>query len=289
MQGIEEGDRVEHAVVERQGLADAQHIALVAGRRLRARRGDLTGTWLDPDHMSALAGQKAHQGAVAAADVGDAGARHGQVAAQDGGVLEALHGRSIVRPKAGPQERRHFLLTRREISCARRAPHMQDPDMQDTDFAEIRRAVQGLCAGFPGTYWQELDQAKAYPEAFVRALTESGFLAALIPEEFGGSGLPLAAAAAILEEIQKSGCNAAACHAQMYTMGTLLRHGSPRPRKSAGCRRSPPGACGSRPSASPSRPAARIPCRSRPRRGATASAMSSTARRSGPAGPSTRT
>ena len=99
--------------------------------------------------------------------------------------------------------------------------------MQDDDFAEIRRAVRGLCAGFPGAYWQELDQAKAYPEAFVRALTESGFLAALIPEEFGGSGLPLAAAAAILEEIQKAGCNAAACHAQMYTMGTLLRHGSP--------------------------------------------------------------
>ena len=97
----------------------------------------------------------------------------------------------------------------------------------DDDFAEIRRAVRGLCAGFPGPYWRELDQAKAYPEAFVAALTESGFLAALIPEEFGGSGLPLAAAAAILEEIQKSGCNAAACHAQMYTMGTLLRHGSP--------------------------------------------------------------
>ncbi|MEM7226489.1 MAG: acyl-CoA dehydrogenase family protein [Pseudomonadota bacterium] len=99
--------------------------------------------------------------------------------------------------------------------------------MQDDDFAEIRRAVRGLCAGFPGTYWQELDQAKAYPEAFVKALTESGFLAALIPETYGGSGLPLAAAAAILEEIQKAGCNAAACHAQMYTMGTLLRHGSP--------------------------------------------------------------
>ena len=94
-------------------------------------------------------------------------------------------------------------------------------------FEDVRSAVRALCAGFPGSYWQALDAERAYPEAFVRALTEAGFLAALIPTEYGGSGLGLAAAAAILEEVQSSGCNGGACHAQMYTMGTLLRHGSP--------------------------------------------------------------
>ena len=93
-------------------------------------------------------------------------------------------------------------------------------------FEDIRAAVRALCGGFPGEYWRALDRERAYPAEFVRALTEAGYLAALIPEDYGGSGLPLAAAAAILEEIQKAGCNAAACHAQMYTMGTLLRHGS---------------------------------------------------------------
>ena len=93
-------------------------------------------------------------------------------------------------------------------------------------FQDIRDSVRALCAGFPGEYWRRLDERRAYPEAFVGALTEAGFLAALIPQEFGGSGLGLAATCAILEEIQKSGCNGAACHAQMYTMGTVLRHGS---------------------------------------------------------------
>lgn len=91
--------------------------------------------------------------------------------------------------------------------------------------ADIRAAVRALCAAFPGEYWRRLDRERAYPSAFVRALTEAGYLAALIPEEYGGSGLPLSAAAAILEEIHAAGCNGAACHAQMYTMGTLLRHG----------------------------------------------------------------
>jgi acyl-CoA dehydrogenase len=91
---------------------------------------------------------------------------------------------------------------------------------------EIRVAVAKLCEGFPGTYWRELDRAQDYPAAFVEALTRDGYLAALIPEGYGGSGLSLSAAAAILEEIHRSGGNAAACHAQMYTMGTLLRHGS---------------------------------------------------------------
>ncbi|WP_342106589.1 acyl-CoA dehydrogenase family protein [Methylobacterium sp. SI9] len=93
-------------------------------------------------------------------------------------------------------------------------------------YTEIREAVAKLCAGFPGPYWRALDREMAYPTEFVNALTESGYLSVLIPEEYGGSGLPLSAAAAILEEVQRAGCNGGACHAQMYTMGTLLRHGS---------------------------------------------------------------
>jgi len=93
-------------------------------------------------------------------------------------------------------------------------------------YDEIRDGVAKLCEAYPGAYWRELDRERAYPTAFVNALTEAGYLAALIPEEFGGSGLPLSAAAAILEEIQHAGANGAACHAQMYMMGTLLRHGS---------------------------------------------------------------
>lgn len=93
-------------------------------------------------------------------------------------------------------------------------------------FEDIRASVRALCAGFPGSYWQTLDAERGYPDRFVRALTEAGFLAALIPSEYGGSGLGLTAAAAILEEVQAAGCNGGACHAQMYTMGTLLRHGS---------------------------------------------------------------
>jgi alkylation response protein AidB-like acyl-CoA dehydrogenase len=93
-------------------------------------------------------------------------------------------------------------------------------------YAEIRDEVAKLCARFPGEYWRNLDAARAYPTEFVSALTEGGYLSVLIPEEYGGSGLPLSAAAAILEEVQRQGCNGAACHAQMYTMGTILRHGS---------------------------------------------------------------
>jgi acyl-CoA dehydrogenase len=94
------------------------------------------------------------------------------------------------------------------------------------DLAPIREAVRALCAGFPGEYWRRLDRERAYPTEFVQALTRAGFLAALIPEDYGGSGLTMTAAAAILEEIHAAGGNGAACHAQMYTMGTLLRHGS---------------------------------------------------------------
>ena len=97
---------------------------------------------------------------------------------------------------------------------------------QAADYPEIRDAVRKLCERFPGPYWQALDREMAYPGEFVDALTADGYLAVLIPEEYGGSGLPLSGAAAILEEVQRAGCNGGACHAQMYTMGTLLRHGS---------------------------------------------------------------
>jgi len=94
------------------------------------------------------------------------------------------------------------------------------------EHAAIREEVRRLCTRFPGEYWREVDRERAYPTAFVTALTEGGWLGALIPEEFGGAGLKLSAAAAILEEIHASGGNAGACHAQMYIMGTILRHGS---------------------------------------------------------------
>jgi len=96
----------------------------------------------------------------------------------------------------------------------------------ELDHTEIRDAVTRLCTNYPGEYWRQCDREQAYPTAFVQALTEAGYLGALIPEEYGGLSLPISAGAAILEEIHRAGCNAAACHAQMYTMGTVLRHGN---------------------------------------------------------------
>ena len=103
---------------------------------------------------------------------------------------------------------------------------MNDLSNQTEDFSDIRNAVRSLCQGYPGEYWREKDRKREYPTEFVQALTDSGFLAVLIPEIYGGSELGIQEASAILEEIHKSGCNGAACHAQMYIMGTLLRHGS---------------------------------------------------------------
>lgn len=94
------------------------------------------------------------------------------------------------------------------------------------DYTQIREEVAKLCQQYPGDYWRDKDKARSYPTEFVEALSRAGYLAALIPEEYGGAGLPISAAAAILEEIQQQGCNGGACHAQMYIMGTLLRHGS---------------------------------------------------------------
>jgi acyl-CoA dehydrogenase len=95
------------------------------------------------------------------------------------------------------------------------------------DYSDIRESVRAICARYPGAYWRELENKGDYPEAFVNEMKDAGYLAALIPEEYGGSGLPLRAGGVILEEIHASGCDAYACHAQMYMMGMLLRHGSP--------------------------------------------------------------
>jgi acyl-CoA dehydrogenase len=103
---------------------------------------------------------------------------------------------------------------------------MDQPLITQERHSEIREEVRKLCSRFPGEYWRKLDEVRGYPTEFVRALTEAGYLSALIPEEYGGSGLGLSAAGAILETIHAEGCNGAACHAQMYIMGTILRHGS---------------------------------------------------------------
>jgi acyl-CoA dehydrogenase len=99
------------------------------------------------------------------------------------------------------------------------------------DYPDIREGVQRICADFPGAYWRDIDEREAYPTEFVQAMTASGYLGALIPEEYGGAGLPLRAAGVILQECHDAGCYAAAAHAQMYTMGTVLRHGSPEQKK----------------------------------------------------------
>jgi acyl-CoA dehydrogenase len=104
-------------------------------------------------------------------------------------------------------------------------------DTQEDMISEVREAVAKLCGNFQGDYWRKLDREQSYPTEFVKALTEAGFLGALIPEEYGGAGLGMTAASVILEEIHHQGCNAAACHAQMYTMGTVLRHGSEEQKK----------------------------------------------------------
>src|SRR3978361_813936 len=99
------------------------------------------------------------------------------------------------------------------------------------DYTALRASVRKICALYPGTYWSGLEDKQAYPTEFINELTQAGFLGALIPEEYGGSGLPLRAAAVILEEINASGCVASQGHAQMYIMGTLLRHGSEAPKQ----------------------------------------------------------
>ena len=99
---------------------------------------------------------------------------------------------------------------------------LQTPDA----YQEIREAIRSLCAEYPDEYFRKIDEQRAYPESFVDALTQAGWLAAMIPQEYGGSGLGLAEASVIMEEINRNGGNAGACHGQMYNMGTLLRHGS---------------------------------------------------------------
>jgi acyl-CoA dehydrogenase len=104
---------------------------------------------------------------------------------------------------------------------------IRDINPRSDDYAEYRQAIRELCGRFPSSYWQDVDDRRAYPEAFVRALTEAGWLATLVPEAYGGGGLGVTEASVILEEINRSGANSGACHAQMYIMGTLARHGSP--------------------------------------------------------------
>src|SRR6202043_2308750 len=125
------------------------------------------------------------------------------------------------RPRRNP-----LRLLYRHHARPRSASRVPMTSIEQDEYADIRDAVAKLCAQFPGEYWRKLDREMAYPKAFVDALTEAGYLSVLIPEEYGGAGLKLSAAAAILEEIQRAGCNGGGCHAQMYTMGTLLRHGS---------------------------------------------------------------
>src|SRR5579875_3808448 len=130
----------------------------------------------------------------------------------------------------GFRQVRGLVLSRLDFKRAnlRLRPANRDPmtENEPDEHADIRDAVAKLCAQFPGEYWRKLDREMAYPSAFVDALTKSGYLSVLIPEEYGGAGLKLSAATAILEEIHRAGCNAGACHAQMYTMGTVLRHGN---------------------------------------------------------------
>src|SRR5262249_305388 len=133
---------------------------------------------------------------------------------------------SVVTPAS--RRRRTMRAAIEVIPCCRFARTVvYDHRLPSADLhQDLRPAVRALGSAFPDSCWRELDAARAYPDAFVKALTDAGYLAALIPEEYGGSGLGVTEASIILEEINRSGGNAGACHAQMYTMGTLLRHGS---------------------------------------------------------------
>src|SRR6266567_1450003 len=183
-----------------------------AGRRNAAGSGELRRLFSRIRHR---AGRRLRAAALPAEGQQDRGARPRD--------LEDRHARAEGRRKADtrwPACAGHDRL--RMITTATTHPH-HEPD----EIAAIRQAVRALCEKFPGEYWRALDRERAYPTEFVEALTQAGFLAALIPEQYGGSGLTMSAAIAIMEEIQANGCNGAACHAQMYVMGTLLRHGSP--------------------------------------------------------------
>ena len=149
---------------------------------------------------------------------------------------------------------------------------------------DIRDGIAKLCEAFPGPYWRNLDREDRYPTEFVSALTEAGYLAALVPEEYGGSGLPLSAAVAILEELQRAGCNSAACHAQMYTMG-CFPEARQREQKKRFLPKIASGALRFRHSASPSPRAAPTRARSSPSQNAATATMCSTGKKSGRLGP----
>ena len=141
------------------------------------------------------------------------------------------------------------IVARRRHALSCRTYHVTEgcSDERSTAYEQLRLGVRQLCERFPVSYWRELDERSAYPEEFVEAMTKAGHLAALIPEEYGGGGVGVTEASIILEEVNHSGGNAGPCHAQMYTMGTVLRHGSESksgaispvlPRGNCGCNRS---------------------------------------------------
>ena len=209
------------------------------------------------------------------------------------GQVEVLAPPAIVdgkRPRAAavPALGEHDEALRAEFGAQQTAiQNERSRDVRSRRPPEIREAVaKTLRAAFPASTGASSTARWPIRPNSSTALTEAGYLSTLIPEEYGGAGLPLSAAAAILEEIQRPGCNGAACHAQMYIMGTLLRHGIADAEAGAICRRSPPANCACRPSASPSRRAAPTRPRSAPSPGARATITSSTARRSGRAAPS---
>jgi len=129
-------------------------------------------------------------------------------------------------PRRSLDDQRRVILKTDKANHGPQSIMNAEAHIEHDDHRDIRQAVAKLCEQYPGEYWRKLDREMAYPTEFVSALTHSGYLAVLIPEEYGGAGLTLSAGAAILEEIHRAGCNAGACHAQMYTMGTVLRHGS---------------------------------------------------------------
>jgi acyl-CoA dehydrogenase len=151
------------------------------------------------------------------------------------GIGESAHGNSTENAEREvflrASSERAFDRRQKQRQCKLRPPYggktMFDAVDEGAEILGVRNAISKLCEAFPGEYWRKLDREMAYPSEFVKALTTAGFLSVLIPEDYGGAGLPISAAAAILEQIHRAGCNGAACHAQMYIMGTILRYGTP--------------------------------------------------------------
>ena len=213
VQAVREHDDVRGAVVEGERLGARLLVALVGDRVVGARPRERLGADLDADDVRAAAGEVAHERPVAAPDVDDDGVARGEDLVEDvAGGAGRRHGRDIIAGTRRGTPNRH--------DAPPWAPRPTPPTRRPCAPACAR-----CCADFPGAYWRGLEPDR-YPDAFVKAMTAAGLLAVLIPAEYGGSGLGLEQAAVILEEVNAAGGNASACHAQMYTMGTLLRHGT---------------------------------------------------------------